>query len=76
MVLQNRAGNCYDYNKGNYASLREMMDIDWLALLQPLNGDPDAWFQLLSKTLEKAVKLCVPCYKKKKYNRAPIDRGV
>jgi len=42
VVLQNRAGNCYNYNKGNYASLREMMDIDWLALLQPLNGDPDA----------------------------------
>ena len=42
------------------------MTIDWSELLQPLDGDPDAQFQLFSKTLEKAVSACVPCYKNKK----------
>jgi len=56
----------YNYNKGDYVTLRNMMTIDWSELLQPLDGDPDAQFQLFSKTLEKAVSACVPCYKNKK----------
>lgn len=69
--------NSRDYNKGNYDDLRKHVAIDWVSLLNSLDGDVKQQFHVFTEILQKAVEVCVPyskCTTVNRHNRAPMDK--
>ena len=64
-----------NYSKGDYCKLRKELNIDWDALLDPLQNDANSQFKVFHEVQQQACEMHTLCFSKHYSSQTPTSHG-